>query len=278
MTQPHNWLVNLHVTGPFTIQNQIQMRQQKGFNPAAPFYSDITINPSMSGFRALVTARAQDEHLAYQAAVFFFGRMLDVLALELFLPMYLNLTERTHRSENHDVRRIIQKEELETAFIEARRLGENYPTYLRSLGWFRKGLYTDDPFDRYLAFWNSVEQTAARYYKRVDGIDLEHAKKGSKNQIYGCFLALWGDDDSQWEIILGDDKWEWIKDSYAIRNNIAHGIKDVTIDNVKDVVDELPALQNAAHKFLTDWGHKYSAGPLSIPAEQAWATSEPSAA
>lgn len=278
MTQLSTWSVNLHVTGPFTIQHQIQMRQQKGHDPVAPFYSDITINPSMSGFRATVTARAQDEQLAYQAAVFFFGRMLDVLTLELFLPIHLNLTERAHRSEEHAVRRIIQKEELEEAFREARRLGEKYPTYLRTLGWFRKGLYTYDPFDRFLAFWNSVEQTAARYYKKVDGINLEQAKQGSKKQIYGCFMAVWGDDDNRWEIIPGDDKWKWIVDRCAIRNNIAHGTKDVTIDNVKDVVNELPTLQNVAHRFLIDWRKKYLDGPQPIAAEWTWRHAQSDAA
>jgi hypothetical protein len=55
---------------------------------------------------------------------------------------------------------------------------------LRGLGWYRKGLYTEDPFDKFLAFWNAIEIVAAYYQSEfVPSIDRERAKKGSKSQI-----------------------------------------------------------------------------------------------
>lgn len=270
------WRVNLQVTGPITVPNRMQMQQLKGNDRDSPFYSDITINDSPSGFRAVVTARALDEQLAYQAAVFFFGRMLDVLTLETLRPLHLGYAGETRRIEEYMVRRIVHREEIETAFTEMRRLDQDYPTFLRSLGWFRKGLYTDDPFDSFLALWNSVEGTAARYYKMVSGIDLDRAKKGIKNQIWACFQKVWGE-NKQWKIIPGNA--DWINSNYDVRIGIAHGVKDVTIDNIQDVVEQLPILKKVAYEFLVDWREKQLSGtPPPIAPERVWARAEPDTA
>ena len=55
--------------------------QQKGFRVDDPFYSDIEIQSVPSGVRATVTTHAPDQTVAYKAAIFFFGRMLDALTL-----------------------------------------------------------------------------------------------------------------------------------------------------------------------------------------------------
>jgi hypothetical protein len=77
--------------------------QQKGFRPENPFYSDIQITSIPSGLRATVTARALNEQFAFEAVVFFLGRMLDVLAVRIDQPLYSSLTEREH-SRNGRVR------------------------------------------------------------------------------------------------------------------------------------------------------------------------------
>jgi len=51
--------------------------QQKGFRPENPFYGEIQITSIPSGLRATVTARALNEQFAFEAVVFFLGRMLD---------------------------------------------------------------------------------------------------------------------------------------------------------------------------------------------------------
>src|SRR5207248_2898461 len=122
-----------------------------------------------------------------------------------------------------------------------------------SLGWYRKGLYTDDPFDKFLAFWNAIEIVAARYYRDCPSIDQERAKKGIKNQVWGCFMELWGPCE-RWPYINGDTKW--IDESYRIRTDVAHGIGSVNIKQVAHVASRIDLIRQVAHRFLLDWRAK----------------------
>ena len=168
--------------------------QQKGFRPENPFYGDIQITSIPSGLRATVTARALNEQFAFEAAVFFLGRMLDVLAVRIDRPLFSSLTEREHsrngRVRQH-VRRIIDPQEIEDAFREADDLAMPEPPFLRSLSWYQKGLYTEDPLDKFLSFWIAIEIVAKRFYRSVPSIDQEQAKTGTKSQIRECFKVLW---------------------------------------------------------------------------------------
>lgn len=262
------WEVTLFVDGPVTLRGRYSTSQQKGFRPDDPFYSDITINSIPSGLRAEVTARAPDERLAYEAAVFFFGRMLDVLAVRIDQPLYLSLAERrvdTNPRGRHDVRRRLQVDEIEHAFHEAHLLATSSPPFLRSLGWYRKGLYTEDPFDQFLAFWNSIEVVASKYYKYVPSIDHERAKGRSKSQVWECFKALWGACE-EWPLIGGDSNW--IDDNYEIRKDVAHGAKSVDITKVAAVASRTPTIRRVAHGFLTGWREKFLELPRGAPVER----------
>jgi pSer/pThr/pTyr-binding forkhead associated (FHA) protein len=266
MGESPTWEVHLYVEGPVALRGSISTRQKKALIADKPFYSDIELVGDPWGFKATVTARAPDKRLAFEAAVFFFGRMLDVLAFSIDMPLFLSHTEhrRDHdRRDQQDVRRIITLEELENAFKDVSFLEQNRsyevsndalvvrtPSLLRSLGWYRKGLYTDDPFDRFLAFWNSIEIVAARYYRHVPGIDLERGRRGVKNQIWACFIHLWGP-CKHWPIIMGKDKW--IDESYEIRKSIAHGAGCVSVEEVAAVAGRNDVLRQVAHRFLRDW-------------------------
>jgi hypothetical protein len=252
MTIP-TWEVDLYIEGPITLRNQINTRQQKGFRPDNPFYSDINIVDIPSGCRATVTAYAPNDKLAFQAAVFFFGQMLDALTLSVDCPLYLSLTERkriiTERNRQ-EVRRIIDQQEIEDAFGNAHHLAEHSPPFLRSLGWYRKGLYTEDPFDTFLAFWNAIEIVASSFYKYVGNIDQERAKKGSKSQIWECFKAIWGSCEN-WPNISGNDTW--IDENYETRKDIAHGLNFVNIEKVELVANKNGVIRSVSHRFLKDW-------------------------
>lgn len=253
MIEDTTWEVDLFVDGPVTLSRRHRTTQQKGFRPENPFYSDVEVTGIPSGgLRATVTARALSERLAFDAAVVFFGRMLDALAFEVDLPLFLSLTEQGPRNSRvrHHSRRIIGSRQIDNAFRVADDLGMTEPAFLRSLGWYRKGLYTEDPLDKFLAFWNSIEIVAAGYYKTVEAIDQERAEQGSKNQIWGCFIALWGTCE-RWPNIPGDDRW--IDENYEIRTKIAHGISPVGIEIVTLVVNRLDVIQRVAHRFLRDW-------------------------
>jgi len=231
------------------------MSQQKGFRVDDPFYSDIEIQSVPSGIRATVTARAPDQAVAYKAGVFFFGRMLDALTLAVNRPMYLSLTERTRtRAERHDVRRVIQPDEIEHAFSEARHLARASPSFLRSLGWYRKGLTTDDPLDKFLAFWNAIEIVAGKYYHYVPAIDKERAKNGSKSQAWECFKALWGPCE-QWPVIPSQSRW--IDDSYSVRIDVAHGVAFIDIHKVAEVAKRLPGIEEVCYRFVRGWRDRF---------------------
>lgn len=247
------WEVDLFVDGPVALDRRHRTTQQKGFRPENPFYSDVeVVGISSGGLRATVTARAPNERLAFDAAVVFFGRMLDALAFEVNLPLFLSLTEEGPRNSRvrYHSRRIIEHEQIENAFRAADDLGMTEPAFLRSLGWYRKGLYTEDPLDKFLAFWNAIEIVTAGYYTTVPSIDHDRAKKGFKNQVWGCFIALWGPCD-QWPNIPGDDRW--IDENYEIRTNIAHGVSTIGVETVTSVINKLDTIQRVAHRFLWDW-------------------------
>lgn len=245
------WEVDLVVDGPVAIRHHFRTTQQKGFRLDDPFYSDVSFRDMPHGLRATITARASDEKLAFEAAVFFFGQMLDALTLTVDRPMYLSLTEgeSVHR-RRYDVHRVVEEEEIGEAFHLAHHLSTNSPSFLRSLGWYRKGLYAEDPFDRFLALWNAMEIVASRYYRYVPTIDKERAKKGSKSQLWECFKAIWGPCE-KWPIIGGDRNW--IDQHYEIRNDVAHGIESVNVEKVGLVADKTVALRQVAHRFLGDW-------------------------
>ncbi|WP_169980519.1 methylamine utilization protein MauJ [Tautonia rosea] len=249
------WEVVLYVDGPATVHRRVRTTQQKGFRVHDPFYSDIEIMGIPSGLKTTVTARAPDDVVAYKAAVFFFGHMLDALTLAVNHPMYLSLTERERMpAQRHVVRQVIEPEQFESAFSEAHQLARGSPSFLRSLGWYRKGLTTDDPLDRFLAFWNAIEIVASKYYRYVPSIDMERAKKGSKNQVWACFEALWGP-CAAWPVIAGRDKW--IDESYAVRLDVSHGVAFIDVHKVAEVANRLPAIEEVCYRFLHDWRERF---------------------
>lgn len=246
MTNLPTWEVALSVVGPIKTRETHKLKPFKAFRYDDPFYSDIEIRTSKTGVNASVTVFASTNDLAHKAALIFFGQMLDTLALEIKQPLFLSLTQTSpDLLKQFKIRRVVERDEWITAFKESRTLNEYEPTFLRSLGWYRKGLYTEDPFDKFLAFWNSIEITASKYHTQD-----ERTKKGSKNQIRQCFETLWGS-CKDWPII-GENE-EWIDSNYVLRKDIAHGLKSITVSSVETILAKLKELEEVAHIFLKDW-------------------------
>lgn len=244
------WVVELAIDGPVSYKGPTRFTQQKGYRPEDPFYSEIGLRPATGGIDASVTARAPNKELAFRAAVLFVGQMLDVVSWKYDLALYVGLTEGTRRRrEGYEIRRVLRANEVREAFREARSLSVDHPTLLRSLSWYRKGLYSDDPFDAFLAFWNSIETVAAEYYRHLDNVDLQRAGNGSKSQIWECFKSIWGP-VADWPIISGDT--DWIDQNYETRIKVAHGVAAVDVDAVSEVVWKIETIRSVSCRFLRD--------------------------
>ncbi len=246
MSMIPTWIVDFYVSGSISVKGNLKFSERKGILFDNPFYSDIDLRGMPGGIKASITAFASTSELARKAAFSFFGKMLDVLCLQLNIPLYLSFTDQRKVSKgDYRVRRIVEKYEWQSAFKQARVLADTEPIFLRSLGWFRKGLYSEDPFDKFLAFWNSIEIVASNYHPKV-----ERAKNGSKSQIWECFKQLWGECE-QWPIITGNQNW--IDDNYDSRKDIAHGIAPISIETIEEILDKLEIIEKVSYTFLTEW-------------------------
>lgn len=241
-----NWEVGLIVYAPITVNGPVHLREPKGFSLPNPFQSDVRINAVSSGVQVTATAYASNIQNARKVTQVFVGYMLDTLTLNVDLPLFLSYTQsQINRGENFNERRIVTEQEWHNAFQEARLLSLTEPTFLRALGWYRKGLYTEDIMDSFLAYWNAIEIIAAEYHPIND-----NTKKGLKSQIWESFKLVWGD-CGNWPIIAGQTKW--IDQSYETRKDIAHGIQPITIDFVENLIEKIPVIRKVAFQFLTTW-------------------------
>ena len=241
------WKVDLFSYGPIEIKSTIRLNEPKGFQLQDPFYSDIQLVNKPFGVQASVTAYASTNQLAHKAALFFFGQMLDALTIKINQTVYLSLSEVQPRwLESYTVRRIVEKKEWSDAFREARLIAIAEPTFLRALGWYRKGLYTEDAFDKFLAFWNAIQIVAGKYHPPIPN----DKPKGSKSQIWECFKSVWGN-CGEWPIIPENENW--IDNNYAIRKKIAHGIASIDVKQIETVLNEIDKIQGVAYQFITDW-------------------------
>jgi hypothetical protein len=186
---------------------------------------------------------------ARKVTLVFIGSMLDALALQLNLPLYLSyVPSQGFRGNTYNEKRILTDQDWHNAFYEARLLSLAEPTFLRALGWYRKGLYTDDVLDSFLAYWNAIEIVGGKYHP-----DTEEAKKGSKSQIWECFKRIWGECD-KWPVIPGQDGW--IDINYDNRIAIAHGTQAITLDFIEQTIMKIPIICEVSYQFLETWRKK----------------------
>jgi len=257
MPLPH-WEIDLNIYGPITVRGVVHLREPKGFRLPEPFQSEIVIRPFNSGVQITATAHASTLQNARKVSLVFIGYMLDTLTLQVNLPIFMNYTSVYQgRGENYTERRIVTEAEWHDAFSESRLLAQSKPTFLRALGWYRKGLYTEDSLDSFLAFWNSIEIVAGKYHP-----DNEASKKGSKSQVWECFKKIWGECEN-WPVIAGQT--EWIDENYDVRIAVAHGTQKITVEAVENVISKLPIIRDVAYSFLSKW--KETQLNLQIPLE-----------
>lgn len=239
------WNVKLAVSGPITVSNSFTLNVEKGYN--YPFWTTVKIKKATQGVWTEVIARAETADDANDAAVFYIGQTLDVLCLRTGRPLYVSLFDEKFRSYGNRIQRIIQEREWKEAFRISRQYGLNRRIYSRALSWFRKGLTSEDPVDKFIAFWSSLEGFGSACARKT-----ERTKLGCVNQICDCFDQLWGD-VSNWKVITNDA--EQINRFQEIRNGIAHGSIELNVDTIRQISNHLPLLHKLAHTFLSEWEH-----------------------
>lgn len=241
------WTTDIFVNGPIEIEHDITFRSRKDIEYGDPLYSNIVIRKERDRVKLSVNSFAEDAELGKKAAFIFSGLALDVLSVKTMSPLYISIYKKNQRYNSlaNEVKRIITEDEWKFAFKESRLLTLTEPTFLRALGWYRKGLITEDPFDKFLAFWNSIEVVAGKYHTRTD-----RTQNGIKNQIWQCFQDLWGNIEN-WKLISGNQNW--IDDNYQTRKDVAHGIISIDIDTIEAIVNKLQIIEKLAHIFLIEW-------------------------
>ena len=238
------WAVKLAVSGPISVKTTISMSVEKGFNN--PFLTTVKVRPAKHGVKVELIARADNQSEANDAAVFFVGQMIDHLSFQLNLPLSVSLHgEHFQNGLSSNVHRIVTRDEFIEAFVTSRNYGENRRVLMRALGWYRKGISSEDPIDKFIAFWGALEGFGSESHRRN-----ENTARGSINQICDCFYQVWGD-VSQWKVIPNEANK--INAFGQIRNGIAHGFMAVTIETIREINRELPIIQELSYQFLHDW-------------------------
>jgi hypothetical protein len=237
--------VELLISGPITTRRVINFDTEKELDLGNAFRSDICIKKHQQGFLIATTVYTANQDRAYKVGLLFIGKMLDILSMKTNLPMYVSFNDYRQLSDRNIVRAVIDENEFRFCFELARQLNLNENKLLRAFSWYRKGLYTEDPFDKFLAFWNSICVVADGYCNNNERTSL-----GTVNRIWDCFITLWGE-CPDWEFINGNERW--VNDNNEVRNKIAHGGVTVDVQYVENVINQLDTVQNVAYKFLTEW-------------------------
>ena len=239
------WNVDLAVSGPIGLHRPtLRIRTMKG--DVAPFQTQVEIRRDKNGVLVSVIVRADTRESAHDVGLYFVGRALDVLCLETDLPLHLSLSGPQFRTAADHVRRLITEQCWLDCFEDGRQYGTERSTFCRALSWFRKGHNSENPVDKFLAYWASIEIVGSKYAR-----DNERTRRGVKNKICDCFDQLWQSHEN-WKVIPNDVNW--VNRSCERRDQIAHGtIPLVEMDSIREISESLPKLHDLALEFLREW-------------------------
>jgi hypothetical protein len=243
MNNLQSWEVDLSVSGPISLSRKLSLDVEKGYEH--PFTTNVRLRKTSYGVSVTLIARASSQSQTNSAAIFFVGQMLDLLAHWIDLPLYLGITGTETRIPTSNTRRIVHETEWRNAFERSRMYGQIYPSYSRSLSWYRKGLISEDPIDKYLAFWSALESVGSKHAR-----DNERTRRGSVNQICDCFDQLWESVET-WKVIQNNA--DWVNRFHETRNGISHGYIQVEVETIRQIAEQLPTLKSLVHSFLEDW-------------------------
>jgi hypothetical protein len=237
------WDVSLTIAGAISVKRAIEIDVMKGSRH--PFLTTVRISGNQNGLDLRVVSQSRDRHGAAQSALFFVGEMLNVLTLRVNIPLHLSLADTRPRPVMDSVKMLVERDEWVELFSLGRNYGQERPVFSRALSWYRKGLNSEDPIDKLLAIWLSLEVIGKSCGRNIKISDSEIV-----NRISDCFNHVWGQPQG-WQVIPnGLNQFQQIK---AHRNAIAHGNFHVTPEKLQEISDEVPRLQEVARAFLIEW-------------------------
>jgi len=246
------WSVELTVSGSIAVARSLNLNVEKGSR--RPFWTTAKIKKATQGVVIEVVVKARTQEDANDSAVYFVGQTLDMLSLWLNLPIFLSLSGTQFKIVETHVRRIVEEREWSEAFKLGREYGITRPVFSRALGWYRKGLTSEDPIDKFIAFWSSLEGVGSKCARKTT-----KTKSGAINQICDCFDQIWGD-VSHWRVIPNEA--QAVNRFHEIRNGIAHGFMAVEVENIREITSHVPKLRELTRTFLRDWeDHKKEPEP-----------------
>lgn len=168
--------------------------------------------------------------------------MRDVLSLNINLPIAIHTKEGSFNKQmKFKNRRILTEEDIKKAFYMAREFEVNEPTLLRAIGWYSKGKNTKNTLDKFLAFWNVIEILGVKYHETTERTSGEGK---TKNKIYQCFIDYFGPIEN-WDL-----PHEWIDDMYIVRNKIAHGLEDTTVEAINNISNLIPLIEKTSLNLI----------------------------
>ena len=240
-----NWEVSLALSGPVTLpRRSLDLNVIKGVR--RPYETQVTLTKASKGIEARVIVNDRSQSSANESAVFFVGQMLDVLCLHSDLPLFVSLDGPTFRSNDDHVKRIVSDDEWKEAFESGRTYGQQRPNLSRAISWYRKGRTSEDPIDRLLAIWLSMEVVA----HQNSTVTVPRGRSEITARLLECMTTLWGGINSAPQLSITADRLEEMRRQ---RNDIAHGNINVDIETMQAVTEYLPDLQALAHAFLIGW-------------------------
>jgi hypothetical protein len=243
------WEITLEVGGPVKVEHPFSMRQAKGFEQGDQFYSDIKIANVHNGLKANVTAYADTQDVAYKAALYFFGSMIDVLCFKIDLQLFLYYYNSSFsNNDGFATKRILTQELFVKCFNIARdySMDEHKAAIIRAMSWYRKGIMTYDPIEKFLSFWNVIECLGAKYHTPT-----ERTADGAINQIYQSFLDYFGC-ENEWGI-----PERWINEIHSIRNQLVHGVDAINIHTIEKVSQCNELLKATAYRHMQNINNSF---------------------
>ena len=212
--------------------------------------NDVTLkNKGSNKLQAIINLKANDSSVAFDVAIRKVNDVLDSLSLITNSNLIIAGEKLVHQlgSNSHSVTipidahisRICDRGEIQNAEKILNNISNEERTFLRALGWYRKGLNGIDAFDKFLAYWNSIEIITQKYGPSGDDIN------GSRDRMISMLNEY-----------LECDNSEFVNELNIYRNNIVHGVKAVELNQIALVSSKIPNLKKVANDFLLNYARK----------------------